>query len=192
MIILGHTAKVACVMARIQFMAVVWPLPVHWGFFPLMWSSWGMKLTAPFHRNSYDCSHITVHLHRMAFNSTKWQLYPTSIIQAQWKIENLLVSWVILNTLAPAPFNTSSQNFKKHFVSLTTPILIEDNGSLFTFVTKSRFSSDHPAGRRWFVTGLQMFACKVMKKIYSGTTFTILSTSFTIKQGTRIIFLKGG
>lgn len=103
----------------------------------------------------------TIHLPGMALNSTHGQLYLTGVTtQEQWKVQNLLVSWVIPNTLAPAPFNTSSQNFRKYFVSLTTPIFIESNGCLFTFVMKSRFSSDQPAGRRWFVTGLQMFSCK--------------------------------
>jgi hypothetical protein len=82
----------------------------------------------------------------------------STTIYAQIKInDNLLVTEVIKNTYAPAPFSTCSQNFREHFLSLTTPILIEDNGRFFSLVTYSLFSSDQPAGRIWLVIGLQMF-----------------------------------
>jgi hypothetical protein len=56
---------------------------------------------------------------------------------------------------------------------------------------KSRFSSDQPAGTRWFETGLQKFACKDNGKDKLWHNFTILLTSFTLKQNTTFIFLQG-
>jgi len=83
---------------------------------------------------------------------------------------------VIPKTFAPAPFSTSSQNFRNFFLSLTIPIFIQDNGRFFDFVTYSRFSSDQPAGRRCFVIGLQIFVCNENEKD-TLRQFSLLSTT---------------
>ena len=67
---------------------------------------------------------------------------------------------------APAPFNTSSQNFRKFFVSLISPTFTQNNGRLLgSLLTHPRFSSDQPAARLCFESGRQTFVCNNVVEI---------------------------